>query len=92
MKRTGELRLLFRMAPETELWLVFLQKAAFHFRLMGRMTGSASDIIREVIRTKKIGMLHGTGVTGQADPAGLLLSELLEADDLRNVAAAFHMG
>ena len=92
MKRTGELRLLFRMAPETELRLVFLQEAAFDFRLMRRMAGNASDIIREVLRTEKIGVLHGTGVAGQADPAGLLLTQLFEADDLRDVAAAFHVG
>src|SRR5512142_2569178 len=90
MKRPCEFRLLFRMTPETKLRLVSLQQATFDFRLMGRMTGSTSDIIGEVLRTEKIGVLHGTGVAGQADPAGLLLSQLFEADDLRDVAAAFH--
>jgi hypothetical protein len=91
MKRSGKLRFLFRMAPETELRLVFLQHATFDLRLMGRMTSSTSDIVGEVLRPEKIGVLHGTGVTRQADPAGLLISQLLETYDLRDVAAAFHM-
>ena len=55
------------------------------------MAVKTCHIITRVNRTREVPLLRIVAVTGQAIPIDLLFGKSCEADDLTDVAAAFHM-
>ena len=59
--------------------------------MMGRMARETSDVIAGVGRAQEVGVLVAVRMARQTSLAGFFRAQLLERNDFRNVATAFHV-
>lgn len=83
-----ELGLFSQMARVAELRLCFHQQELFGLRMVRRVAGDAADIVSRVDRVDRIHMLRATGVATQAAIDNRFCGNVLECEDLGDIAAA----
>lgn len=86
-----EFRLLGGMASIAQFRLLFHQQEVNVGRFVRTVTRRATDAVRQVRRLGKVLRLQAGLVALRTDGCGLRRTQLLEANDLGGVAAAFHM-
>jgi hypothetical protein len=86
--RTAEFRPLLGMTLITKQWCLLDQQRSLRLCMMRRMTIQAADAIRRMGRTREIRVFRIACMTGQAPGAGVLHTQVLETDDLCDIAAA----
>ena len=60
--------------------------------VMGRMAIQTANVVAVVWRLRKVVLLVRLAMAAQASGAGLFPRQILEADDLADIAASRHMG
>lgn len=88
---TCELRTCLRVAGIAKLRLIHGQQAALRFGMVGGMAAQAAYIVFRVGGAQEVGMLIAVVVATQAAFTRLFRAEVLEADDLADIAAAGHV-
>jgi hypothetical protein len=91
MKSARELLLGFEMAAVAKLWLLLLHQKLAFLRIMRRVAVRATNVVLEMRGSSEVAVLLAVGMTPETTLADFLGRGILEAENLRFVAASVDM-
>src|SRR5262249_12784989 len=86
MKGLGKVGFRFQMAGETQRRLCRSEQLVFDLGCVDRMAVNATNIVFQMLRTQKVGVLFAEFVTSKATPGRLFPRQLPEVDDFGDIA------